>query len=106
MGGKNEGSHTILLVQSTQHKGTRTYMEYETMSDAIDGVCTMFENRLKELNPTLRNITYDITDLYNYVDQMADMSALVWDGKLNAYVPCDKEWIKKRAYSHLMKQAA
>jgi hypothetical protein len=24
------------------------------------------------------NITYDITDLYNFIDGLADVSALVW----------------------------
>lgn len=24
------------------------------------------------------NITYDITDLYNFIDGLADISALVW----------------------------
>lgn len=37
----------------------------------------MFEKRLKEANPNLRNITYDIADLYKYIEALTDMSALV-----------------------------
>lgn len=37
-----------------------------------------------ELNPNLRSITYDIGDLYSYIDQMPDLSAL---GGLAA-LPC------------------
>jgi hypothetical protein len=44
----------------------------------------MFERRLKELNPGLRNITYDITDLYNFIDQLADMSALVYSQQVSS----------------------
>ncbi|XP_041016930.1 enhancer of rudimentary homolog isoform X4 [Juglans microcarpa x Juglans regia] len=41
------------------------------------GICGLYERKLKELNPALRNITYDIADLYNFIDGLADMSALV-----------------------------
>jgi hypothetical protein len=34
------------------------------------GVIGMFEKRLKELNPNLRNITYDISDLYEWVETL------------------------------------
>lgn len=30
----------------------------------------MFEQKLKELNPTLPSITYDISDLYCYLDSL------------------------------------
>ena len=44
----------------------------------MDGVCQMFEKRLKELNPQMRSITYDINDLYHYIDVLPDLSALVF----------------------------
>lgn len=100
-----DSRHTIVLIQPTQNKATRTFMDYETVASAMDGVIGMFEKRLKELNPNLRNITYDISDLYEWVESLADMSALVFDPAINAYVPCNKEWIKKRAFAHLKRQA-
>jgi hypothetical protein len=42
------------------------------------GVCQLFEKRLKELNPTMKNITYDISDLYDFIDAITDLSALVY----------------------------
>eukprot|EP00854_Cymbomonas_tetramitiformis_P000585 gene585-986_t len=72
-----EGKHTIILLQPTANKTSRTFLDFETVPLAMDGVCQLFEKRLKDLNPTMRNITYDITDLYTYIDQLADMSALV-----------------------------
>ena len=42
------------------------------------GICALYERKLKELNPAVRNITYDIEDLYNFIDGLADMSALVY----------------------------
>lgn len=41
------------------------------------GICGQFEKRLKDANPNLRNITYDISDLYKYIEALTDMSALV-----------------------------
>jgi len=99
-----DSKHTIVLVQYTIEHATRTYMDYETVPLAMDGVCQIFEKRLKELNPTLQNITYDITDLYTFVDQLTDLSALVFNPAINAYTPHDKEWIKKRAFAHLKRQ--
>eukprot|EP00238_Polyblepharides_amylifera_P004479 CAMPEP_0196576666 /NCGR_PEP_ID=MMETSP1081-20130531/5875_1 /TAXON_ID=36882 /ORGANISM="Pyramimonas amylifera, Strain CCMP720" /LENGTH=104 /DNA_ID=CAMNT_0041895343 /DNA_START=112 /DNA_END=426 /DNA_ORIENTATION=+ len=101
----SDNRHTILLMQTTQNKESRIFYDYETVPLAMDGVCQMFEKKLKELNPTLKNITYDITDLYTYVDKLADMSALVFSPQVNAYLPYNKEWIKKRAFGHLKKQA-
>ena len=57
-----------------------------------------------DLTPTVRNITYDVTDLYNYIDALADLSALVYDPLTNGYQPFNKEWIKKKAYTHLRQQ--
>ena len=37
----------------------------------------MFETHLKERNPGAKNITYDITELYKFMDSLADLSALV-----------------------------
>ena len=37
----------------------------------------MYERRLQELNPNVKNITYDVNDLYSYIDHMGDMCALV-----------------------------
>jgi hypothetical protein len=37
----------------------------------------LYENRLRELNPSVRNITYDVNDLNNYIDHLGDFCALV-----------------------------
>lgn len=42
------------------------------------GICGLYERKLKDLNPAVRNISYDIMDLYNFIDGLADMSALVY----------------------------
>ncbi|KAJ6924925.1 hypothetical protein NC652_018011 [Populus alba x Populus x berolinensis] len=70
-------------MQNSQNRSTRTFMDYDSISQAMDGafagICTLYERKLKDLNPANRNITYDIADLYNFIDGLADMSALVYD---------------------------
>ena len=118
-----ERKHTIVLLQPTNNKATRTYMDYETVTSAMEGkafekkkrgkkekkdiavseerrskffslkrlthaiatpppppplfagICRMFEKKLKDLNPTLKNITYEISDLYNFIDSYVSSSS-------------------------------
>ena len=44
----------------------------------VTAIVSMFEKRLKELNPTLPTISYDIADLYAYLDTFHDFTALVY----------------------------
>lgn len=97
--------HTILLVQPTQSKKSRTFDDYETVNAAMDGVCRLFEQKLKERFPNRRNITYDINDLFGFIDELADLSCLVFNPQVRAYSPYGKDWIKKRVFAHLKRQA-
>lgn len=54
------------------------------------GVCAIYEKELKSLNPQVRNITYDVSDLYTYLEQLADISCLVC-------VPAPHRTLAKRA---------
>jgi len=96
--------HTIILVQPTAGKASRTFADFETVPLAMDGVCQMFEKRLKELNPAMRSITYDINDLYHYIDLLPDLSALVLAPGANPSVGCAMLWgacCSPTAVSHL-----
>ncbi|CAL5206299.1 unnamed protein product [Lathyrus oleraceus] len=101
----NNNRHTIILIQTSHNRATRTFKDYNTVSLAMDGICAMYERKLKELNPAVRNLSYDITDLYNFIDGLADMSALVYDSSILAYLPYDREWIKQQTFQHLKKLA-
>ena len=35
------GQHTIVLLQPTSNKATRTFMDYETIQAAMDGKCVV-----------------------------------------------------------------
>lgn len=71
------GKHTIILVQYTGSFQTRTYMDFPTVSAGLDALVKMYEHKLKELNPNVNNITYDISDLYKFMDSLHDICGLV-----------------------------
>jgi hypothetical protein len=41
------------------------------------GICGLYERKIRNINPMVRNLTYDISDLYNFIDGLTDISALV-----------------------------
>ena len=86
--------HTLLLVQFNSNLASRTFLDYESLALAMDGVCALYEKELKVLNPKVVNITYDISDLYSYLDQLADISLLVYVRTHLAVIPqlvCEEE---------------
>eukprot|EP00957_Ditylum_brightwellii_P211783 15366596-Ditylum_brightwellii.AAC.1 len=71
------GRHTIILVQYTSGIKSRTYLDFESVNAAADGIVKMYKQKLKQLNTEARNITYDVSDLFNYMDSLHDLSGLV-----------------------------
>lgn len=61
-------SHTILLVQPSRAE-TRTYHDYESVDECMEGVCKIYEEHLKSKNPTIPTITYDIGKLFDFIDR-------------------------------------
>ncbi|XP_037939105.1 enhancer of rudimentary homolog [Teleopsis dalmanni] len=98
-------SHTILLIQPQLPPETRTYSVYETLDDCLINVCEIYEEHLKRRSPNTPTITYDINQLFEFVDQFIDMSCFVFQESTNSYVYHNKEWIKDRVYA-LLRQAA
>lgn len=65
-----EMSHTILLVQPGTRPETRTYSDYESVNECMEGVCKIYEEHLKRRNPNTPTITYDISQLFDFLDQV------------------------------------
>lgn len=98
-------SHTILLVQPGKPE-TRTYSDYESVNECMEGVCHIYEEHLKRQNPNTPSITYDISQLFDFVDQLVDLSCLVYQKSTNTYAPYNKAWIKEKIYILLRRQAS
>jgi hypothetical protein len=80
-------------------------MDFPSVEAALDAVVKMYEHKLKELNPSIQNITYDVKDLYRYLDSLKDVAALVLDPRSNKYEPFDRDWIKNKVFEQLKGQA-
>ncbi|OCT68678.1 hypothetical protein XELAEV_18039966mg [Xenopus laevis] len=100
-----EMSHTILLVQPTKRPEGRTYADYESVNECMEGVCKMYEEHLKRMNPNSPSITYDISQLFDFIDDLADLSCLVYRADTQTYQPYNKDWIKEKIYVLLRRQA-
>ncbi|XP_077587508.1 enhancer of rudimentary homolog [Stigmatopora nigra] len=98
-------SHTILLVQPTKRPEGRTYADYESVNECMEGVCKMYEEHLKRMNPNSPSITYDISQLFDFIDDLADLSCLVYRADTQTYQPNNKDWIKEKIYVLLRRQA-
>eukprot|EP01101_Sappina_pedata_P013422 TRINITY_DN9687_c0_g1_i1.p1 TRINITY_DN9687_c0_g1~~TRINITY_DN9687_c0_g1_i1.p1 ORF type:complete len:112 (-),score=38.37 TRINITY_DN9687_c0_g1_i1:131-445(-) len=97
--------HTIVL---TQFAGinTRKWNDFDSVSAAMDDICHSYENKLRQMNPQISHITYDVKDLYAYIDDLADLSCLIFNPSNASYDPKNKEWIKGRVLIHLKEIAA
>lgn len=98
--------HTILLIQPTRAHETRTYTDYETLDECLEGylvggelctravlyrrflrsflsgICKIYEEHLRQLHPSSPSITYDISELFKFVDSLHDLICLMWVAKL------------------------
>lgn len=56
---------------------TRTYYLYDTLTDASDGILKMFEKKLRSENPCETTFTYDIGQVFEFIEHFADISCVV-----------------------------
>ncbi|XP_048205308.1 enhancer of rudimentary homolog [Perognathus longimembris pacificus] len=101
----NSGSHTIFLVHPTKRSAGRTCADYESVNECMEGICKMYEEHLKRMNPSSTSITYDISQLFDFMDDLADLSCLVYRADTQTYQPYKKDWIKGKIYMLLHRQA-
>ena len=66
----------------------------------------MYEQLLKLQNPGKLEVTYDVGDLFTYLDSIKDLAALVYNVNIKAYEPKSREWVKQQVYSGLKHQAS
>ena len=76
------------------------------ISFLFKGVCKIFEEHLKKRHPTSPSITYDISELFEFIDQLPDLSCLILQKQTGQYKPHNKQWIKQEIFQLLRKQAS
>ncbi|CAB3397560.1 unnamed protein product [Caenorhabditis bovis] len=97
--------HTILLIQPTPKVDSRSWSDYESLPDCLEGICKVFEEFLKKKTPGRTSITYDISQLFTFIDRLTDLSILVFNRQTSQYVPHDKTYIKEKIFDLLKTRA-
>ena len=72
----NKG-HTILLIQFTHDDNSRTFLDYDDIGRCVDGLCQLYEQKLKIQNEGKEEVSYDVAELFHYLDSLKDLSALM-----------------------------
>ncbi|CRL07015.1 CLUMA_CG020008, isoform A [Clunio marinus] len=90
--------HIILLIQYAGSARTKSWAEFKCSRDCVKYICTMYEENLKKANSHLPQITYDISDLYNYIDDLKDMSCMISRDDSDEYIAYDKGWLKMKIF--------
>ncbi|KAJ1510186.1 hypothetical protein HMI54_014742 [Coelomomyces lativittatus] len=100
-------NHTLLLLQKTPSIESRTFHDYDSVHQAVEGIIDLFETDLKNKSNSLE-LTYTDDQVYQFLDLFTDIVPLVNEpihgGKLG-YVPKDKQWIKTKIHEALMIRA-
>ncbi|XP_045147914.1 enhancer of rudimentary homolog [Echinops telfairi] len=98
-------SHAILLVQPTKKLEGRTYADCESVNECVVGVCKMYKEHLQRMNPNTPSITCDVSQLFDFIDDLADLSCLVYHTDTHTFQPYNKHWIKEKIYGLLRQHA-
>lgn len=61
-------NRTIFFVQSFHER---------SVNECMEGICHVFEEHLKRQNPQSASITYDISQLFDFIDELNDLTCLV-----------------------------
>ncbi|OZJ02640.1 hypothetical protein BZG36_05092 [Bifiguratus adelaidae] len=102
---------------------SRTYYDFETVGLAIErklqhypdntgyrnslltlnhpDIIKLYEQRLSQQNPQLRQLRYSADDLINFLDTYKEFVALVFEPNSKTYIPHDKNWLKEKIIANL-----
>ncbi|GJQ10784.1 hypothetical protein GpartN1_g2575.t1 [Galdieria partita] len=98
-------SPVLVLVQWNRNKSSKTFYEYPSLEEALQGLCSWYENQLRQVQPHLVRIRYEANDLLHFLQQLTQLECLLYDSREGKYIPYGKEWIKQRMLGFLTRKA-
>ncbi|KAK4526551.1 hypothetical protein GAYE_SCF25G4467 [Galdieria yellowstonensis] len=98
-------SPVVVLVQWNTSKASKTFFEYSSLEEALLGICSWYENQLRQVRPHLTRIRYEANELLLFLQQLPQLQCLLYDSREGKYVPYGKEWIKQRMLGFLTRKA-
>ena len=91
-------------MQHTADSESRRYQEFQSLDSCLDHVLKVFEDKLRIRLQEKDNFTYDLSDLYEYIDELPHIVCLIYSEEFRNYTPHDKSWVKSKLYTHLTTQ--
>ena len=61
---------------------------------------------MKVQNRDKTEISYDVAELFAYLDSLTDLGAMVYNVNIKAYEPKGRDWLKVQVYNGLKGQAS
>ena len=98
----NINDHTILLLQMDSRVSTRIWADFGPVSDAINDIIRLYEDHARSQRlHTSPSISYELTDIYRFIDSLHEACCMQFSPKTNQYIPHDKTWIKDQILNAL-----
>lgn len=94
----------LLLVQHKVDSESKRYQEFLSLEKCLDYILKIFEDKLRTQLQEKDNFTYDLSDLYEYLDDLPQILCLIYSEEMRNFTPHDKNWVKSKLYSHLTTQ--
>jgi len=91
---ENSNSSIILLVKISTDENSRFYLNYASQKEAVQGIILLYEQFLKKSNPNQTKLAYTLSDVFSFVDKLAELIFMEFDEKLMGYKPHGKDWVK------------
>ncbi|GJD08012.1 Enhancer of rudimentary [Galdieria sulphuraria] len=95
----------LILVQWNRNKSSKTFYEYSSLEEALQGICSWYENHLRQVQPHLARIRYEANDLLHFLQHLPQLECLLYDSREGKYIPYGQEWIKQRMLGFLTRRA-
>ena len=94
----------MLLIQNKTDLDSKRYQEFQALDKFFDYLLKVFEDKLRGKLQKNENFTYDLGDLYEYLDELPEIICLIYSEEFRNYTPHDKNWIKSKLYVYLTTQ--
>ncbi|XP_046684073.1 enhancer of rudimentary homolog [Homalodisca vitripennis] len=88
-------THCILLIQVGPIE-SRIYSDFESVTDCCKGILQIYEDYLARLHNTEAKINYGAANALRFVNDVTDISCLVYHEASGMYAPYPREWILEK----------
>ncbi|KAK8825773.1 hypothetical protein AV274_2506 [Blastocystis sp. ATCC 50177/Nand II] len=92
--------YTVLFYQ-IRGINTRTYQDFATVTQCMKYLLDFYLDELQRANPTIRQISYNIDDVLNFIDSLAQCNIIVFDPQTNLGTPFGKNGVKTKMVQYL-----